>query len=537
MDIPLELSGNFMEPRSDHFHSGLDIRTQGREGIPVKAVADGWVSRIKISPFGYGKAVYIDHPDGRTTVYGHLQQLTGKVGEACLDHQYRQKDFSIDWAPEKGVLPLKQGEVFALSGNTGGSGGPHLHFEVRRTSDQHALDPEAHGIAVPDHIAPEIHGVRIYPLTDTSRCAPYPEKSVGYAAQGASGRYTLKATPIAYGTVGLAVNTFDRYDSNGAKCGVRMIEVFVDSVRHFSTTLDHVDFNLNRYCNAHVDYSLFKAQKMDYHRCFKQPNNKLRIYGKEPAQGRIELHPGQVRAVLLVATDAHGNRSELRFNLKGATAEEAAQWPSAIPPGSLFRYDGPNRIEEEGVRFSLPANSLYDDAYITYQQKPAVGRALCSLHVIGDPSIPLHTAADLSLAVQTTKGSKATIVRLDTDGTVSSSLGGKHADGWITAPVKAFGTYTVMLDTVPPVITNVDLRAGMTGRKGFTLKIADNLSGIGTWRATLNGEWILMEYDPKTKTLVHTFDKHTKAPGKKDFKLVVTDDRGNSSSFALTFTH
>ncbi|MFZ1693041.1 MAG: M23 family metallopeptidase [Flavobacteriales bacterium] len=537
MDIPIELSGNFMEPRNDHFHSGLDMRTQGREGIPVRAVADGWVSRIKISPFGYGKAVYIDHPGGHTTVYGHLQQLTGKVGEACLDQQYRHKDFSIDWTPEKGALPLKQGEVFALSGNTGGSGGPHLHFEVRSTGSQHALDPEAHGFKVSDRVPPEILGVRFYPLTDSSKVPPYPEKAVGYAAQGGAGRYTLKGQPMAYGTIGIAVNTIDRYDSGSAKCGVRRIEVFVDSVPHFSALLDHVDFSHNRYCNAHVDYELFKGRKMDYHQCFKLPNNKLRIYGKEAAQGQIALAAGQERKVLVIATDANGNKSELRFGVKGATLEEAGKWPVSAPEGSLFRYDAANRIEEEGLRFSMPAHALYDDAFIAYSRRPGPARALSPTHVIGDPMVPLHTPADLSIAVSTTKPAKALIVRLDTDGSVASAVGGKHADGWITAQVKALGQYAVMLDTTPPVITNVDLRTDMKGRKSFSVKIADNLSGIGTCRGTLNGEWILLEYEPKNKTLTHTFDKHSKAPGKKEFKLVVTDERGNSSSYKLEFTH
>lgn len=533
----MELSGNFMEPRSDHFHSGLDIRTQGREGIPVRAIADGWVSRIKISPFGYGKAVYIDHPDGHTSVYGHLQQLTGKVGEACLDQHYRQKDFSIDWTVEKGALPLKQGEVFALSGNTGGSGGPHLHFEVRSTVSQHALDPEAHGFKVSDRVPPEIHGVRLYPLTDSSRCAPYPDRAVGFAAHGGAGRYSLKAVPKAYGTVGIAVNTFDRYDSGGAKCGVRRIEVLVDSVPHFSAVLDHVDFNHNRYCNAHVDYGLFKGSRMEYHRCYRQPNNKLRIYGKEPPQGRIELRPGQVRRVLVIVTDANGNRSELRFELAGATEAEAAQWPMMRPAGSLLRYDAANRIEEEGLRFELPANALYDDAYVAYSSKPRGGQAIAPVHAIGDPLVPLHASADLAIAIGPAKASKAVVVRLDNDGKVAGAAGGRYADGWITAQVKAFGQYTVMLDTTPPVITNVDLRAEMKGRKGFNLRIADDLSGIASWRGTINGEWVLLEYDPKSKALAHTFDKHTRAPGRKEFKLQVTDDRGNTANFQSTFTH
>lgn len=537
MDIPIELSGNFMEPRNDHFHSGLDMRTQGREGIPVRAVADGWVSRIKISPYGYGKAVYLEHPDGHTTVYGHLQRLTGEVGAACMDQQYRQKDFSIDWTPDKGALPLKQGEVFALSGNTGGSGGPHLHFEVRSTGSQHALDPEAHGFQMADRVPPEIQGIRLYALTDSSRTAPYPDQAMGYTAHGGPGKYTLKSAPKAFGTVGIAVNTFDRYDSGSAKCGVRRIEVFVDSVRYFVTTLDHVDFSHNRYCNAHMDYALFKGRKMDYHRCYKQPNNKLRIYGKEPPQGRIDLPPGGDRTVRVVATDANGNSSELRFVLHGATAQEAATWPVSAPGGSLFRYDAANLIEEEGLRFMLPAQSLYDDAYVAYSRKPAVGRALGPLHAIGDPLTPLHTAADLSLAVNTIKPAKALIVRLESDGSVASAVGGKYADGWITAQVKAFGQYTVMLDTTGPVITNVDLRADMRGRKGFELRISDNLSGISSWRGTLDGDWILLEYEPKTKTLSHAFDKHSGGAGKKEFKLIVVDERGNTSSYRSEFTH
>ena len=167
MDLPMQLSGNFMEPRTDHFHSGLDIRTEGREGIPVKAVADGWVSRIKISPWGYGKAVYITHHDGHTSVYGHLQQLRGPAAEACLGAQYERQDFSIDIYPEKGELPVKQGDVIGLSGNTGGSAGPHLHFELRRPGNQHAVDPEALGYDIPDRTPPEVIGIRLHPLTDS----------------------------------------------------------------------------------------------------------------------------------------------------------------------------------------------------------------------------------------------------------------------------------------------------------------------------------------------------------------------------------
>lgn len=537
MDHAIELSGNFMEPRGDHFHSGLDIRTQGKEGLPVKAVADGWVSRIKISPWGYGKAVYIDHPDGHTSVYGHLQVLKGPVAKACLDAQYRQKDFSIDFTPEKGAVPVKQGDVIALSGNTGGSGGPHLHFEIRRTGDQHALDPEAMGIKVPDRVKPEMIGVRIYPLNDSSSVGPYPAKAKGFATEGTDGRFTLKADarPTAYGTVGLALHTIDRYDGLAAKCGVRRIELFVDSVPTFSTVFDEIDFNTTRYCNAHMDYALFKGSKMEYHRCYKQPNNKLRIYGKEPAQGHITLEPGQQRHIRFKATDANGNVSELTFVLTGGTAEQARSWmPTEAPAGSLFRYDTENVLKETGVSLTIPAMALYDDTYVRYERKPAPARGLSPLHMLHEPLTPLQTNGALRIDVPNLPEklhSKALIVRVDGEGKTSAIGGSSYANGVISANIRAFGNYTVMVDTVPPVITNVDLKPDMKGRSRFTVKVSDNLSSVEKWKATLDGNWVLMEYEPKTKSLTHTFDEHSNKPGSKTFVLEVTDERGNTARF------
>ncbi|HQV51298.1 MAG: M23 family metallopeptidase [Flavobacteriales bacterium] len=539
MDIPVALSGNFMEPRNNHFHSGLDMRTGGVEGVPVRAVADGWVSRIKISPWGYGKAVYIEHNDGLTTVYGHLSVLTGTVGAACADAQYRTKDFSIDQYLEKNVLPLKQGEVFALSGNSGGSGGPHLHFEIRNGA-QHALDPQALGIKVKDTTQPEIIGVRLYPLADSSRVGPYPARSLGFPVQGNSGKYGLKPgdAPIAYGTVGLAIHTLDRYDDSGAKFGVRKIELYVDSVKAFSANFDHIDFNTTRYCNAQLDGELYKANKMEYHRCYKLPNNKLDIYGKEQLQGRITTQPGKEHHIRSVVIDANGNRSELTFMLKGATASESITWPTTTPIGSLLRYDSENVMAEAGVRLTLPALALYEDAYVHYERKDAPSNAITPLHVLHDAHTPIQSYCtlelDLPAELPQELRAKALIVSIGSGGKPSAE-GGTVAGGTITTKVRSFGTYTVMIDTVPPTIRNVDLRANMSGRSGFTLKIADDLSGIDTFKASINGNWILMDYDPKTNRLVHNFDTHTKASGKKNLVVEVSDDRGNTSKFEMEF--
>lgn len=537
MDIPLNLSGNFMEPRNDHFHAGLDMRTGGREGIPVMAVADGFVSRIKISPYGYGKAVYIQHPDGYTSVYGHLQRLEGKLGEHCLAAQYARKDLSIDIFPERNELPVAQGDIIGLSGNTGGSAGPHLHFELRRTGDQHAVDPEALGFDIPDRSKPVILGLRIHPLTDNSRVQQV-AGDAGMPVHGSDGNFSLKGSiPAAFGTVGLAVHVIDRYDDNSGKFGVRSIDLQVDSVNAFSTVFDHVDFDQARYCNAHMDYELFKGRKLDYHRLYRQPNNKLRIYGTEPMQGRITLQPGRTHRVRVVATDAHGNRSELRFELRGATLEEVRSWPSPELQGSLFRYDTENILAEDGVSLTLPPLALYDDTYVRYSRSPAPKGAITPLHRLHHPLTPIQLKCMLRMdlpALSEGELNKALIVRVGDNGKVDA-VGGQRNGRSISASVRSFGNYTVMLDSTPPTITPMDLRPDMKGRGSFNLKIGDDLSGIATYTGSLDGNWVLMEYEPKTRTLTHTFDRYSKAIGKRNFVLQVVDDRGNSSTYTYSF--
>lgn len=540
MDIPIELTGNFMEPRSDHFHGGLDMRTQSREGIPVMAVADGWVSRIKINPWGYGKAVYIEHPNGHTSVYGHLKELKGPVAEYCRNEQYKARDFSIDVSPEKNAIPVKQGEIFALSGNTGGSGGPHLHFEIRTTKDQHAIDPETVGFKVADRTLPEIRGIGIHALNDTSRVAPYRTGAKGFAVQGGSGKFNLKpGEKIAgYGAVGLTIHALDRYDGSGSKFGVRKIELFVDSVPTFSTTLDHIDFETNRYCNAHMDFSLWKQGRMHYHRAFRLPNNKLKIYGNEPDQGRIALEPGKDRHIRFVVTDGAGNRSELQFMLNAASQEEALRWPSPPLEGSLFRYDVENVLTEDGISLKLPANTFYDDLYFKYERKDPPAKAITPLHVLHDHLTPLHLQSQLKIDLPDEMPErlreKALIVRIEPNGS-PSPIGGKLVDSMLTASIKALGQFTVMVDTVPPTITNLDLRADMKGRESFNLQVKDDFSGVGKYTGTINGEWILLEYEPKEKRLTHIFDQHTQDAGEKEFKLELADDRGNAKTWTMKF--
>ncbi len=540
LDIPLSLAGNFMELRSSHFHSGLDMRTEGREGLDVKAAEEGWVSRVKVSPWGYGKALYIDHPNGYTTVYGHLRNYSGAIADAVLDRQYKAREFDVDLVFEEGELPVSKGQVVAKSGNTGGSTAPHLHFEVRRTSDQHALDPERFGMEVPDSAWPIFNGLRIDPLDSLARVQPYPGNARGFAATGSGNSWTLKdgAVPAAVGTVGISVNVIDRYSNSWSTCGIRSMKVSVDGQPIYSAELDELDFSLQRFADAYMDYALFKSKDMYYNRCYRLPNNKLRIYGKEAAQGRITLRPGDERKVVVEAVDANGNRSELKFTLRGAPSAQALAWISAPAPGQYFHYDRENTITTGDARFELPANSLYADERVLCTTAKGTS-PFAPITQIHDPLTPLNLSAQLSLKADLSKAKgrtdKLLIVRLDNKGK-ASPIGGTFADGWVSSKVKSFGDYTVMIDTVPPKATPIGIRAVMTGRDTLKVEVADDLSGVDKWTGELDGGWILFEYDPKNKLLIHRFDKYSNKAGKHALSLEVRDERGNATTVKATFT-
>jgi murein DD-endopeptidase MepM/ murein hydrolase activator NlpD len=541
MDLPLEVAGNFMELRSNHFHSGLDLKTNGRIGQPVMAVADGWVSRIKISPWGYGKAVYIDHPSGYTTVYGHLSRLNAPLDSILLDLQYAKRSFSVDHYFKRGEIPVTAGQVIAFSGNTGGSTAPHLHFEVRRTADQHALDPEAYGIHPKDRVPPIFTGLRLEPLDSLSETGPYPSGAVGLVVVGSNdSTYALKPglTAAGRGAVGLGVNVTDRYSDSRNTCGIRSLEVRVDGKTVVRIDLREVDFGLQRYANAYMNYDLYADKGMYYNRCYRLPNNPLAVYTPEADPGRIQLQPGQDRQVEVIAMDASGNRSTLRFPLHGATESEAAAWPKAKPSGQFCRYDQANTLQLAGMRMTIPPKALYEDSYIPVSQGKEPHGGLTPLYRVKDEFTPLQKHAKITLdvpgALAGKYGAKLLVARLVKGKAVAE--GGTYSNGRITANVRNLGSFTVMLDTTPPVIDPMDLSAGMKGRKSFRIKVRDNLSGVDQWSAQLDGKWILLEYDPDAATLTHTFDRFSDQPGRHEFSLEVRDERGNVSRLTRSFT-
>jgi hypothetical protein len=317
LEIPLNLSGSFGELRTNHFHAGIDIKTEQREGLNVVAAADGYVSRIKVSSVGYGYALYIDHPNGYTTVYGHLQKYSAKIDEYVKGQQYELESFSIDLYPDRGLLPVMKGEIVGLSGNSGGSGGPHLHFEVRETATEKLVNPLLFGFQVKDKIPPSVSNVWIVPLTDSSwvNGARLP-----VALETKGGGLKTTTLPKVYGDVGFAITTVDMLDGNSNRCGIYRIEFFVDGLQVYGQRMDRLDFTTNRAMNAHTIYERFKKDRSSIHGSYRLPGNPLDIYDNLVNDGVISFRDGKTHVCEYRLLDIMGNETRVKFNVQSQTA-------------------------------------------------------------------------------------------------------------------------------------------------------------------------------------------------------------------------
>lgn len=535
VNIPMLLSGNFGELRSNHFHMGIDIKTQGVEGLDILAVEDGYVSRIKISPYGYGKAVYIDHPNGYTTVYGHLKELRGELAQRALKAHYAQERNAIDIYLQPDEVPVSKGQVIAISGNTGGSGGPHLHFEVRQTDGQLPINPLRFNLPIKDDIPPTIKGIRLYPADAESSKSPYMGRAKGFIVEGSNGKYRIRAglEIAANGRIGIAVHAIDKMTGSHNKCGIYSIRMSVDGKLVYSQAVDILDFGTQRYVNAHMDYGLYIGNDMHYHKCFQLPNDKLGFYNVLQDKGYITVGLDTVR-VYIEVEDAHKNRSTLNFDILPKPPERSdIKSPNYV---RTMGFNQENDFAKNGFKMHIPANALYEDLDFEYKTSDTLNGALCPTHKVHNVFTPLQKKMKLDLQAEAPRGMEnKLLVARHNGGTRFSGIGGTYNDGWVQAHTNKFGTYTVRVDSIAPKIVPLNTYPNKVFKTGETIrfKVSDGLSGVETINATMNGNWVLMEYDYKKGIAFHRWDERSGTPGKKLFKLTVMDERGNSKTYEV----
>ena len=530
LDIPINLSGTFGELRPNHFHSGLDIRTNNVEGLPVYASADGIIVRIKVSAFGYGKALYIAHPNGYTTVYGHLQKFSDKIEAYVKEQQYKQKSFEVELYPS--TLKVTQSEIIALSGNSGGSGGPHLHFEFRDTTTEKIINPMAFGMnkLIKDEMNPVISSLMVYPAND-SISVNKSKNPVSLSLQKQVDGSYLASKVVANGKIGFALNSYDLSTNNYNKNGIYKVESYLNGSPYFKFQFDTFAFDESKHINYFIDFYRYKKLKQRFQKLFIKENYPLSIIAGNTKSGFLDIKPNVNYTYKIEVSDFHGNKTIVNIPI---TYEKEVNPIAVTSKGNYYiKTKSDYNFEFEKTAVYIPVNALYENTSLNIIEKEGVLDIENNYEAIQNGLTVTLDMSHLSEEEQK-KAFVGTVLGLKLEYNSSFRKANK-----VSTKVKVFGKYKVGFDNVAPRIYNPNFIEGSNISKLSTLSvsISDALSGIDTYNAYLNGEWILMEYDYKTKKLVHNLKDGKVISGKNDIKIVVTDKLENTATFSSNFIY
>ncbi len=514
LNIPLHLVGGFGEIRKNHLHAGLDIKTNEREGLAVFAVADGYISRIKISSGGYGKAVYITHPNGITSVYGHLQSLYGDFEQLVLNKHYAAQSFELDVYLMPDEAPVKKGEQFAISGNTGGSTGPHLHFELRDAYTEAILNPQLFGFKLDDDEAPVIKQLAIYSW-DKMREHPYLLMVKARSElSDANGERVYFCEPIVVNDphVKLSVQAYDVSDKSGSTQGLFHVQLFREQTVVYEHQMKSFEFSQTRYANTFADYYLNTGKEGNWQHLYVSANNQLPIYTATPSKGIINLNTNETAQFQLLAQDVYGNRAVFNFEMRYEPLPEE----EPLNGNYIMIVNQRKVIKGHGILMDFAANSLYESLDFTYDYNAGA-------YQIANAKTPLQKAFKLQLQVSKPEllNNLKTVLVCESKENGKSVYTGKWVANSFVCQVKEFGKVYLQKDTSAPVIS----AAKAKGR----FKINDNLSGIATYRVTVDGVWQLAELDGKSGTLVLKPNAKLEK-GQHSVVITVSDRVGNTST-------
>jgi len=530
LDITLILSGTFAELRSNHFHSGLDIKTQGKEGLKTYASAEGYVSRIKISRYGYGKALYITHPNGYTTVYAHLQKFAPRIQAYVKTQQYKKETFEIELFPKADDLKIEAKEVIAYTGNTGGSGGPHLHFEIR-DSKERPMNPMLFGFEIKDTKKPEIYEVFGYPLSSGSHINGETSRVKIRIIKLPNGQYKSEQI-TAFGTVGFGIISTDKQDYAANKNGVSYIRTSFNGTKRLEVDFKRFSFNETKHLNRYIDYAYFFKTKKRIQKLFIEKNNPLKLLKSHVAQGMLSIEDNTNSIYKISVNDFKGNQSNLSIPIKGVKKELLEDKPVPTNLQQIIASEE-TVLEKDHISVQIFKDSFYEDVAINFE----VSNDTLKLH---KPNIPLQKSMNIHFDISQYKGNdrdQLFIASVSRYGNKLYYTPTKKRGNTLTARTKYLGTYTLGIDDEKPEIKTLNFKNGswISNYRYLKIKISDQISGIKNYRATINGQWILMEYDTKTQTLTHDFNDAIITDTKNNLKVIVTDNVGNSSTFETTF--
>ena len=522
VDIPVTLSASFGELRPNHFHSGIDIKTQQQIGLPMYSIDDGYVWRISISKGGYGNCLYLRHKDV-ISVYAHLDRFSPEITEWIRDYQYKNKTFEIDAYPEANEIPVKQGQQVAWGGNSGSSGGPHLHFEIRDTTGVYVYDAQPL-YNVYDNVYPRFKNIAVNPVSgegvvDNS----YTYKIYGVKRTG-TGQYVAN-TIKAWGKIGLEVKAFDYMTGQNNFYGLKSLKLYVEDKLTFSFIMDKFSLEDTRYINSFINYGQWQKTRDTFMRCYMLPNNLLPFYSSYN-KGYLDINEEKDYKVRVLISDVVGNTSELNFTIKGVKKEIPLVLKDS---GSYVDYRLPALIEGEGYGMYIPRGSFYDNVFFDHKVRydSTLNANVYQMHYITEP---LQNYAQLFLklpkdSVHASKHYVARKGRRNDWNYVSTKL---YNDSILQAKTNALGEFTIKVDTIAP-----EIRPQSRTSSRIILKILDKQSGVNRYEGFINGEWVLFEEDFHSRVSYKLDKKRLKAKRPYHLEFRVYDNCGNMSEYKL----
>lgn len=529
LDIPLLVSGTFGELRDNHLHSGIDFKTQKRDGFPVYATADGYVSRIRVSLYGFGKVVYLNHPNGYTTVYAHLLKFAPTLEKYVKNEQYKKSDYEVQLFPKSSEYTVKKGDLIGYSGSTGGFVDPHLHYEIRDTKSEKPINPLHFGMSIKDTINPIIKEVIVYPRTNETQISqanfPY---HLNLKKTKNGWLETEKIT--ASGVIGIGINAHDLLNGSNNENGIYSLELFVNGGLYHQQKFDLFSFDETKYLNLLIDYGHYITTNKRIHKAFIDLNNPLSVINSA-LPGTIVIKPGFSYKIEVVATDFSGNATKVIIPIEGKL-DAVTQFKPQLTTNYFIKATEFQKFTLQNVTVAFPKNTFYEDTYLQFE----VSKDQAVVH---QPTVPLDKNYTLTFNV-------SHLTSIDKQQSFIGFINKKNKieyektskkDSIFYTSTKSLGTFKLMKDSIPPTIELHNIKPHQWISKLAVLEVIidDDLSGIDTYTAEINGNWILMEYHLKRKMLTFDFSDVSLKGHQHQLKITVTDKVGNTNLLETTF--
>jgi hypothetical protein len=516
----VNLTGNYGEVRPNHFHAGIDFSTEGEENLPIHSVADGYVARIKVSPYGYGKVLYIAHTDGKLSVYAHQNRFNDNIAAFVRSEQIAKESFEVELFPKAGELPVKKGEVIGYSGNTGGSTGPHLHFEIRDDLTEVPINPLFY-FDIKDTVKPVFEAIAVYDLSDSLKATHY--TSFNVKAKRDSLYLMNDSVVIKKSIIGISFCGDDKEIPKGNPNNIYDVKLFFDSVCIYHHQLNYITFDNARYVNEYSDV----INKQKFQKCFVPKNYPFDMYKTLISKGRIVLTDTLFHEVRLVLTDESGNSNSFKYWIKTKQFSNYkpvdAKGKFFINSSSTFTYSA------KGFELEIPAKSLFNDAFLAVKNNLDLNNTL----ILGPEDAEFRLPATLKVKLTKKLSGDSSRVVLKNG---RSYLIPQLKNGYAEFSIKNFGAFHLTKDSVRPEIKTrtpvKKLKKIFPKAEHLTFIIKDLHSGIGSYKLFINDKWYLAEYDAKSDLLTYFVDQETPS-GELNVRVEVRDRVGNLSEFKI----